>query len=73
MKRRYLHCYDYYKTALDEKTLFEDEMNNVGTARKRTATSATTKKKKRKAPLNREKIVYRRRKKMKINACKTTD
>ena len=41
--------YDYYKTALDEKTLFEDEMNNVGTARKRTATSATTKKK-RKVP-----------------------
>ena len=71
MKRRYLHCYDYYKTALDEQTLFEDEMNNVGTARKRTATSATTKKKK-KGPQNREKLVYRRRKKMKINACETT-
>ena len=63
MKRRYLHCYDYYKTALDEKTLFEDEMNNAGTARKRTATSATTKKK-RKAPKTEKKI--------KINACETT-
>ena len=51
LKRQYLHCYDYCKTALDEKTLSEDEMKNEGTAWKRTATSATTEKKK---ALNRE-------------------
>ena len=51
LKRQYLHCYDYCKTALDEKTLSEDEMKNKGTAWKRTATSATTEKKK---ALNRE-------------------
>ena len=51
LKRQYLHCYDYCKTELDEKTLSEDEMKNEGTAWKRTATSATTEKKR---ALNRE-------------------
>ena len=43
-----IHCYDYSQTAfaLDEKTLSEDEMNNVDTARKSNATSATTGKRK---------------------------
>ena len=37
--------------AFDEKTLSEDEMNNIDTARKRTVTSVTTgKERKRKAP-----------------------
>ena len=37
--------------ALHEKTLSEDEMNNIDTARKRTVTSVTTgKERKRKAP-----------------------
>ena len=37
MTRRYLHCFDYSKTALalDKKTLSEDEMNDVDTAAKR--------------------------------------
>ena len=37
LKRRYLHCFDYSKTALalDKETLSEDEMNDVDTAAKR--------------------------------------
>ena len=32
LKRQFLHCYDYCKIALDEKTLSEDEMESKGTA-----------------------------------------
>ena len=45
MKWQYLHCYNYCKTALEGKTLSEDEMKNKGTAQKQTVTCATTKKK----------------------------
>ena len=31
-EKQFLHCYDYCKTALDEKTLSEDEMESKGTA-----------------------------------------
>ena len=65
LKRHYLHCYDYWKTALDEKTLSEDEMKNIGTW-KRTATSATTEKKK--GPQQRKLSLYTHEK-QKINAC----
>ena len=66
LKRQHLHCYDYCKTALDEKTLSEDEMKNIGTAWKRTATSATTEKKK--GPEQRKLSLYTHEK-LKINAC----
>ena len=45
MKRRYSHCYDYSKTALalDEKTLSEDEMSNVDTAKRKAPLAEKTK------------------------------
>ena len=58
LKRQYLHCYDYWKTVLEGKTLSENKIKNKGTAWKRTATSATTEK---------TKFIYAR--KTKINAC----
>ena len=65
LKRQYLHCYDYWKTVLEGKTLSEDEMKNKGTAWKRTATSATTENK---GPwTEKTKFIYVR--KTKINAC----
>ena len=65
LKRQYLQCYDYWKTVLEGKTLFEDEMKNKGTAWKRTATSATTENK---GPWTQKtKFIYVR--KTKINAC----
>ena len=65
MKWQYLHCYNYCKTALEGKTLSEDEMKNKGTAQKQTVTCATTKKK----ALNRENLSLYMHEKLKINAC----
>ena len=60
LKRQYLHCYNYCKTALNEKTLSEDEMKIEGTA-----TSAITEKK---GPEQR-KLSFYTHGKLKINAC----
>ena len=45
LKRRYSHCYDYSKTALalDNKTLSEDEMSNVDTAKRKAPLTEKTK------------------------------
>ena len=69
MKRQYLQCYDYWKTVLEGKTLSEDEMKNKGTARERTAPSATTEKK---GPEQRQLSLYMHER-LKLMHAKTTN